>query len=284
MSTHSVNSANVATYFEGSWHEGSPLIASPMTHSFWVSSIVFDGARAFEGVAPDLDLHCERVVHSAEALGLRAVLRANEIHDLCKEGVSRFPRGSELYIRPMFYAEDGWVDPNPDTTRFVLCVYTAALPRGGFSTCLSTKRRPLPDTAPTNAKASCLYPNVGLATREARAKGFDNPVLLDPLGNVAEFATANLFFVKNGVVHTPVANGTFLAGITRMRVIALLRHAGVEVHERAIDWSEVLEADEIFSTGNYAKLQPVTRIDAREIAPGPFYARAKALYWEFAHG
>lgn len=141
----------------------------------------------------------------------------------------------------------------------------------------------MPGTAPTNAKASCLYPNVGLPSREARAKGCDNPVLLDPLGNVAEFASANLFFAKSGAVHTPVAKGTFLDGVTRRRVIGLLRRAGIQVHERTIDWSEVLPADEIFSTGNYAKLQPVTRIETRPLEPGPFYERARSLYWEFAH-
>jgi len=271
------------TYFKGTWHEGNPAIMGPMTHAFWLASIVFDGARAFEGVTPDLDMHCERVVRSAHALGLNPMLTPGEIRELCEEGVARFPRGAELYIRPMLFAEGGWVDPDPQTTQFALAVYEAPLPRGGFAACLSSLRRPLPGTAPTEAKASCLYPNAGLALKEAKAKGCDNAVMLDPLGNVAEFATANLFIAKDGAVHTPVCNGTFLNGITRQRLIRLLRNAGVTVHERTLSWREVLEADEVFSSGNYSKVSPVTRLEGRELQPGPYFQRARELYWEFAH-
>ena len=108
-------------------------------------------------------------------------------------------------------------------------------------------------------------------------------MLLDGLGHVAELATANIWMVKEGVAHTPVPNGTFLNGITRQRVISLLRQAGVAVHERSIRWQELLDADEIFSTGNYAKVMPVTRIEARNLQPGPVMQKARELYWDFAH-
>jgi branched-chain amino acid aminotransferase len=107
--------------------------------------------------------------------------------------------------------------------------------------------------------------------------------MLDPLGNVAEFATANLFIAKDGAAHTPVCNGTFLNGITRQRVAGLLRDAGVPVYERTITWSEILDADEVFSTGNYSKVVPVTRVEDRTFQPGPVARRARGLYWEFAH-
>ena len=84
------------------------------------------------------------------------------------------------------------------------------------------------------------------------------------------------------MAYTPAENGTFLAGITRMRVMALLREAGVEIVERAISFAELLEADEVFSTGNYAKVSPVTRIEGRDYQPGPVAAKARALYFEFA--
>jgi branched-chain amino acid aminotransferase len=86
------------------------------------------------------------------------------------------------------------------------------------------------------------------------------------------------------VVYTPAANGTFLNGITRQRVIKLLRHVGVTVVEKTLSYAEFKSADEIFSSGNFSKLSPITRIDERKLAPGPFYAKARALYWEFAHG
>jgi branched-chain amino acid aminotransferase len=80
-----------------------------------------------------------------------------------------------------------------------------------------------------------------------------------------------------------VPNGTFLVGITRNRVLALLRGAGIEVHERSLRWQDFLEADEVFSTGNYGKVMPVTRVENRSLQPGPVFTRARALYWSFAH-
>jgi branched-chain amino acid aminotransferase len=108
--------------------------------------------------------------------------------------------------------------------------------------------------------------------------------MLDALGHVAELATANIWYVKDGEAHTPIPNGTFLNGITRQRVIALLRRAGISVHERPLSWREFLDADEAFSTGNYAKLMPVNRLENRSLQPGPIYAKARDLYWAFAHG
>lgn len=273
------------TFFRGQWLHGNPAIVGPMSHCLWLSSVVFDGARAFEGVTPDLDLHCARVVRSAHAMGLNPMVTAGEIQEIALDGVRHFPAGAELYIRPMFFAEEGWVAPDPASTAFALSVYEAPLPSAtGFSACLSTRRRPAPDTAPTDAKASCLYPNAGLALNEARLRGFANAVLLDPLGNVAELATANLFIAKDGEAHTPVWNRTFLNGITRQRVIRLLRGDGIAVHERSLTFADLMDADEIFATGNYGKVQPITRLEGRDLLPGPIGARARTLYWAFAHG
>jgi branched-chain amino acid aminotransferase len=117
---------------------------------------------------------------------------------------------------------------------------------------------------------------------EAQQKGFDLGVVLDPNDKVAEFSYANLFMVKDGIVSTPELNGTFLNGITRQRVIQLLRDDGFQVVERIIDFNEVLGADELFATGNYAKVQPCTRIEDRELQPGPVATRARELYFDFA--
>jgi branched-chain amino acid aminotransferase len=136
--------------------------------------------------------------------------------------------------------------------------------------------------APTNAKASCLYPNSGRALIEAAEKGFDNAVVLDPNDNVAELATANIWIAKNGAAHTPVANGTFLCGITRNRIAKLLHDAGTPVYERSITWDEVKDADEVFTTGNYIKVLPITRVEARDLQPGPLYRQARELYWDWA--
>jgi branched-chain amino acid aminotransferase len=144
-------------------------------------------------------------------------------------------------------------------------------------------RRPSPETAPTDAKAVCLYAQAGRACAEAKSRGFQDAIMLDPLGNVAEFSSANLWIAKDGAAHTPAANGTFLNGITRQRVIRLLRAAGVAVVETTLRYEDFVTADEIFSTGNYSKVMPIVRIDDRSLQPGPLYRKARELYWDFAH-
>lgn len=272
-------------YVDGHWVEGNPPLVGPMSHALWQASCVFDGGRAFEGVTPDLDLHCERVVASARVMGLEPQVTAGEILEIAQEGLTHFPKEAELYIRPMFWAESGFVMPDAASTRFCFSLYDSPLPLpNGSSVTRSSYCRPLPASAPTDAKAACLYPNSGRALAEAKAKGFDNAVVLDALGNVAELATANLWMVKDGIAVTPIPNGTFLNGITRRRVLKLLDEAGVPVQERRVTWQELLEADEIFSSGNYGKVQPITRIEKRALQPGPVYRQARQFYWDFAHG
>jgi branched-chain amino acid aminotransferase len=272
-------------YFEGRWSEGSVPLMSSTTNAAWLANTVFDGARAFEGVAPDLDLHCARVVRSAVGLGLQPTKTAEEILALSLDGISYFPPGTPLYIRPMFWAETGLILIDPTSTRFALVITQMPLPdpANGFTACLSTYRRPGPDQAPTHAKAACLYPLAAMAAAEAKRRGFDNGVMRDPIGNVAEFTAQNLMFVKNGVVHTPVPNGTFLNGVTRQRVIGLLRDAGVEVVERTIAPAELVDADEIFATGNHGKVIPCVRYEDQTFAVGPMAVKARTLYWAFAH-
>ncbi len=275
------------TYFEDGWHEGNVPIMGPRTHAAWLCSLVFDGARAFEGVTPDLDLHCARVNDSARKLFLKPTVSKEQWMALAREGISKFDEESALYIRPMYWAEkEGpWVQAHdPESTRWCLTIYVAPFPKPtGTAITLSPYRRPTRESALVDAKAGCLYPNNARALIEARGRGFDNCLLCDMLGNVAELGTANIFMVKDGVVFTPATNGTFLAGITRARAIALLRDAGVTVLEITLRYADFQSADEIFSTGNYTKVAPITRIDERNLQPGPFYRRARELYWEFAH-
>jgi len=275
------------TFFENDWHEGNVPIIGPRTHAGWLGSMVFDGARAFEGVTPDLALHCARVNASAKYFHLQPLVSLDTWLGLVADGLKRFDRNAELYIRPMYWAETGapgGIRHDPESTRWCLCVYEAPLPKpAGSAITLSPYRRPTEDCAPVGAKAACLYPNNSRALIEAQARGFDNCLMRDALGNIAELGTSNVFLARDGVVATPAPNGTFLNGITRQRVIALLRDDGVKVEETTLGYADFQNADEIFSTANFLKLAPVTRIDDRAMQPGPFYRRARALYWAYAH-
>jgi branched-chain amino acid aminotransferase len=136
---------------------------------------------------------------------------------------------------------------------------------------------------PVDAKAGCLYRNNSHSLFEAQSRGFDNAIVCDVLGNVAELATANIFMTKDRVVFTPLPNGTFLAGITRPRVIGLLRDSGVTVVKKTLAYQEFEKADEVFSTRNHSKVVPVTRIGDCSLPFGPLYAKARELYWALAH-
>lgn len=275
------------TWFEGEWHEGNPPIMGPRSHAFWLGSSVFDGARAFEGVTPDLALHLARVNNSAAVLGMNPTMNVETMMGLALEGVAKFGANAELYIRPMYWPEESGssaIVPDADSTRFCMCIYEAPMPKPlGSSVTLSPFRRPTIENAPVNAKAGCLYPNNARAMREARTRNFDNCLLADMLGNIAELATANIFMAKDGVVFTPIPNGTFLNGITRQRVVKLLAESGQRVVEGTLTYADFQAADEIFSAGNYGKVQPVTRLDNRDLQPGPHYRKARELYWAFAH-
>ena len=275
------------TFLDGEWFEGNRPIVGPRTHAFWLGSSVFDGARAFEGVTPDLDKHCARVNRSAKTMWLKPLMSEEAIVELAREGIKKFKPGAHLYIRPMYWAErngQGSVPPDPESTRFCLSIYEAPLPDlTGVSITRSAFAKPLAMTMPIDAKAGCLYPNNARALMEARTRGFDNCLLSDMLGNVAELATANVFLARDGVIMTPMANGSFLNGVTRQRVLALLRADGADVREATLSFADFDTADEIFVVGNYGKVTPVRRIENRDLQPGPAFRHARELYWDFAH-
>jgi branched-chain amino acid aminotransferase len=284
---HSDVPSRTWTFYKGDWHDGDVALFGPRTHAAWLGSSVFDGARAFEGVTPDIERHCARINDSATKLGLKPVVSVDTWLGLVRDGVKRFGPKPELYIRPMYWAEHGGphsVPADPESTRWCLTIYdTPMTTPGSHAITLSPFRRPSIDTMPVDAKAGCLYPNNARALLEAGARGFDNCLLRDMLGNVAELANSNVFMAKGGVVYTPIANGTFLNGITRQRVIGLMRGAGIRVEEAVLRYSDFEGADEIWCCGNYWKVAPITRIDSRPLAAGPLYRRARELYWEFAH-
>jgi branched-chain amino acid aminotransferase len=270
-------------YYEGAWHEGPTPLMDSDSNAGWMANSVFDGARAFGGLVPDLALHCERIIRSARVLEMKPPVTAAEIEALIREGVQRFPAGTELYLRPMFWVQEGTIVIDPDSTRFAVVITPDPLPPPtGFTATLSPYRRPSPDQAPTQAKASCLYPMSVLAVSEAQRRGFDHAVMRSPDGTIAEFATQNLWLVKDGVYATPVPNGSFLTGITRARVLRLLSEAGHRVEERIVTVEDLETADEIFSTGNHGKVLPVTRYENRVLAEHSATMAARSLYFEFA--
>ncbi len=278
---------NIRTFFEGKWHEGNIPVMRAADHGAWLGSTVFDGARYFDGLAPDLALHCARVNRSAAAMQLTPTQGAQEIEGIVRDGLKLYRRDQALYVRPMYWGleDDGYgLGPHADFTGFAVCLEEIPMSAPENSVTLTTTsfRRPVLADNVCNAKAGCLYPNNYRMIAEARKKGFTNALVADAMGNVAESATANVFIVRDGVAFTPIANGTFLAGITRSRHIANLRADGVEVVEKVITFDEVHAADEVFLTGNFNKVTRVTRFDDTHYKSHAMATRARSLYWDWA--
>ncbi len=276
---------DVWTWFKGDWTQANLPILGSADHATWQGTLVFDGARLMNGYAPDLTLHCERVVRSAEAMGLASPYSAVEIRGIIQNGIRNFRKGVDLYLRPMMWSTEGsagFIDADPNSTE--IAIVLEALPMsepGPFALTVSPYKRPHQDTALTEAKAACLYPNNGRILLDARRRGFNNALSLDLEGNVAETASTNVFMLKDGVFYTPVPNGTFLNGITRQRVIKLLAEAGHEVVEKSLTVEDFANADEIFCTGNANKVQPVTRFESRDL-PTEQGMMVRQLYWDYA--
>lgn len=278
---------NIRTWFEGRWHEGDVAVMRAADHGIWQGSSVFDGARLFDGLVPDLDLHCARVNRSAAALMITPTVDPATMLEIAREGLRKYALGAAVYVRPMYWALDGsdlGIAPLENSTGFALCLEEVPMPAADKTTTLTTTpfRRPVLADNVCNAKAGCLYPNNARMLVEAKRKGFGNAIVCDAMGNVAESATANIFIITDGVVRTPIANGTFLSGITRARHIANLRAAGFEVAEAVLTLDDVRAADEVFLSGNFAKVTPVTAFDDTAYDHGPITKRIREIYWDWA--
>jgi branched-chain amino acid aminotransferase len=278
---------NIKTFVNGAWHDGNMPIMSAADHGAWLGTTVFDGARYVDGMAPDLLAHCERVVRSARALMLHPGVTGQEIHDIAWEGLGRYPKDAAVYVRPMLWGIDGGaygILPAETEAGFCICMeeIPMAPPEAAVRLTTTHFHRPILTDNVCNAKAGCLYPNNARMLAEAKAKGYDNALVADALGNVAESATANVFMVRDGVVFTPVPNGTFLDGITRQRHIANLRADGVEVVETVLSFDDFRQADEVFLSGNLNKVTPVKEFDGTHYQHGPVTKRVRDLYWDWA--
>ena len=280
---------SIRTWFDGRWQDGDVMVMRAADHGIWQGSSVFDGARRFEGLTPDLDRHCARLNRSAEALMLTPTLPTEAIAEIVREGLDGFAPGEAVYIRPMYWGIHGselGLVPSGEETGFAISLETVPMPAPGATTTVTTTRfrRPVLADAVCDAKAGCLYPNNARMLAEAQAAGFGNALACDAMGNLAESATSNVFLVRDGEVLTPIANGTFLAGITRARHIANLRAEGITVHETVLTLDDARAADEVFLSGNLAKVTPVIAFDDRVYGdgPGPVTRRVREMYWDWA--
>lgn len=282
---------NIKTYYDGRWHDGDKTVINAADHGAWLGTTVFDGARLFDGLSPDLEAHCARINRSAKALMITPTVKTDDMIEMVREGLKSYGRDSAVYIRPMYWALEGddlGIVPREGATGFAISLEEIPMaPPEAATTLTRTRfRRPVLEDNVVNAKAGCLYPNNARMMVEARSKGFGNALVADAVGNVAESASANAFMVKDGEVFTPIPNGTFLAGITRARHIKNMLADGIKVHETVLSFDDFHDADEVFLSGNMMKVTPVKAFDdtAYEVGANanPVTRRVREMYWDWA--
>ncbi len=180
MSVNTAPRSTTWTFVDGEWISGNPPLIGPTSHAMWLGSTVFDGARWFDGISPDLDLHCQRVNRSAINMGMKPTKTPEEIEHLALEGVKKFDGKTAIYIKPMYWAEHGSpfsvVAADPESTRFALCLFEAPMHTAQPSSLtVSPFRRPNPEVAMTSAKTAASTPIAGARSSRQRTAGSTMP-------------------------------------------------------------------------------------------------------------
>lgn len=255
-----------------------------LTHGLHYASSVFEGVRAYEGKIFKLEEHTERLFKSAEILGFEIPYSRDEINQACIDEVER--QGlRNCYLRPIAWRGSEMMGVSAQANRINVAVaawdwpsYFAPEERlKGIRLDIASWKRPDPATAPCKSKAAGLYMICTLSKHAAEAKGYADAMMFDWRGRVAEATGANVFFTKDGVLHTPTPD-CFLDGITRRTVIDLAQRRGYELVERAIMPDELPEFEECFLTGTAAEVTPVSEIGPYTFKPGAICQQLMADY------
>ncbi len=246
-----------------------------LSHGLHYASSVFEGERFYNGNIFKLREHTDRLINSARILGFEIPYSADEIDAAClklmkKSGVSNG------YIRPIAWRGSEMMAISSQKNKINLAIaawewpsyFSAEAKMQGLKLQIAKWRRPSPDTIPTNSKAAGLYMICTLSKHEAERNGFNDALMLDYRGYIAESTGANIFFLMDdGKLHTPTAD-CFLNGITRRTAIDLAKKMGLEIVERHIKPEEIKNATEAFLTGTAVEITPISSIDNYKFTPG----------------
>ena len=251
------------------WREAKTHV---LTHGLHYASCVFEGERLYSGRIYKLKEHTERLFESARILGMKIPYTEKEIDAACMAAAGGYADG---YVRPVVFRGSEMMAVSAQKTKIHVAVAVWNWPSyfdpvqklKGIRLDISDWKRPAPDTAPTKAKAAGLYMICTMSKHNAEAKGFTDALMTDYRGYVAEATGANVFFVKDGKLHTPIPD-CFLDGITRRSVMALARTRQIPVVERRIEMKELGDFSECFLTGTAAEVTPVSQVGPYQFKPG----------------
>ena len=276
------------------WYDGAMLpwrdaTLHVLSHGLHYGSCVFEGERVYSGKVFKLREHSERLVRSGELLGFAVPYSAEELDKITMDVVKA--NGIENgYVRPVAWRGSEMMAISAQQTKIHVAVAAWSWPayfsdearKRGLKLKTSNWARPAPNTAPTASKAAGLYMICTISKHQAEREGFEDALMLDYRGYIAEATGANIFLVIDGKIHTPTPD-CFLDGITRRTVIALAGEAGIEVIERHIKPEELAGAQEVFLTGTAAEITPIGQIDARQFTVGPITQQLTQAYHALVH-
>jgi branched-chain amino acid aminotransferase len=245
-----------------------------LSHGLHYASSVFEGERSYKKKVFKEHEHTNRLIHSAKTLGFELPYKSEEIFEIRKK-VLEANQISDGYIRPVAWrgSEMMGISAQKNTIHFALAAwewpsyFSPEAKLKGIKLNVSKWKRPDPSTAPVNTKAAGLYMICTLSKHEAESKGFDDSLMLDYRGYIAEATGANIFFVKDNEIHTPIAD-CFLDGITRQTIIKLAKEQGINVLEKRIKLEDLHSYQECFVTGTAAEVTPVNQIGDYKFIPG----------------
>jgi branched-chain amino acid aminotransferase len=260
-----------------------------LTHGLHYASCVFEGERVYSGRIYKLDEHTQRLFESARVLGMKIPFSEKEISAACIEA-AKVQGIEDGYVRPVVFRGSEMMAVSAQNTKIHVAIaawqwpsyFDPATKLKGIRLTISDWRRPAPDTAPTKAKAAGLYMICTLSKHAAEAQGYNDAMMFDYRGFVAEATGANIFFVKDGALHTPTPD-CFLDGITRKSVIELARARQIPVHVRHIKPEELETFSECFLTGSAAEVTPVSEIGPYRFTPGKLSETLMNDYTEEVH-
>jgi branched-chain amino acid aminotransferase len=266
-----------------------------LTHALHYGTSIFEGIRAYwtgkDLLIFRLDDHIDRMFRSAKILGIKVPYTANEVRKAIIETLKANGFREDVYIRPILFVSTPTVTLDVRVLDVSLAViafpFGKYLPPEGIRAAIVSWRRVSNTMLPVMAKIGGIYVNSVLALVEARSKGFDEAILMDANGYIAEGSGENIFIVRKGKIYTPPTYASILEGITRDTIIKLATDEGIPVEERPIAREEVYIADEVFLVGTAAEVTPVVEIDGRIIGdgrPGPVTKKLAELYAKVVRG
>jgi branched-chain amino acid aminotransferase len=261
------------------WHDGTLVPwkdakTHVLTHGLHYGSSVFEGQRMYGGTVYKLKEHTDRLFTSAETLGMKIPFTREEINQGCID-VCKANGIVDGYLRPVAFRGSEMMAVSAQNTTIHVAIacwpwasyFNPEEKLKGIRLDFARYKRPSPETEPVHAKAAGLYMICTICKHEAEAKGYADAMFLDYRGYISEATGANVFFVKDGVLHTPTPD-CFLNGITRQSVIAIAKARGITVIERHIKPEELAGFSECFLTGSAAEVTPVSEIGPYRFKPG----------------